>query len=281
MRPEDEALLARVPARRREAVKAALEELQQIRQEWAGTTDEKLPSEVRERGLAAALVVRRATQSPVSVGTLAVGLLLTAISIGLAIFQPVTFYTFSTAGEGNVRCLVRERALGLVPVRSEEVRGIVSATGERWRESRRETDSNGHQRSVSTTVQTLTLKDATGRSLHERRMEYILGASLPDVAQRVESIALGRQPAHFVRWATVWPAHLAATLFGLVGFAMLWSVLADALSWLSFSLRWLNGRFLTNGLHALVFAALLAAWGIAAVGGNPPDWLVTTLRLGP
>lgn len=282
MRPEDEALLARVPARRREAVKVALEELELLRQEWKGTPDDKLPPEVLERGQAAALVVRRATEPPVSIAIVAIGLLLAGIGVGLAIFQPVTFYAFSTAGEGSVHCVVRERPLGIFPGPVDDLSGIVSATGESRHTSEVQRDSDGRQHTISKTIQTLSLKDAAGRTLHERTLEYVLGAEFSDVAGRIEQLALGRKPASFVRWATVWPAHLAATLFGFVGLVMLWSAFTDALSWLSLRpFRWLSSHLVGNGIHALLFAILLLAWGIAVVGGDPPGWLVTTLGVGP
>jgi hypothetical protein len=282
MRPEDEALLARVPGRRREAVRTALEELERMRGEWAGTPDQKLPPDVRKRGTEAALVVKRATQPPVRMASLAIGLLLTGIGVGLAIYEPVYFYAFSATGEGSVHCLIRERPLGIVPRSVEEVSEVVSASGTVAHESQEETDSSGRSHTVRKTVQTFALRNAEGRTLHEQRLEYVLGANTSDMARRVEVLVREGKPASLVRWATVWPAQLGATLFGFVGLAMLWSVFTDAIAWLSFApLRWLSTTWLTNFVHALVFATVAVAWGVAAVGGNPPDWLVTALAVGP
>jgi hypothetical protein len=281
MRPEDEALLARVAEPRRGAVREALEELQRIREGYGNARDEELPPEVRERGLAALRLVRRETEGGLSWPVFLVSLLLLAVGAGVAFFAPGAFYSFAPERPGTVRCVVRSRVLGLLPAGSEVHAAVESAEGASGVTSESVRQSSGRTKSHRVTVRTLRLRDAGGSTVHERTVQYPIGMDPEEVAPAVAALARGESREPFVRWVFVWPALLVATLFGYLGFEMAWQTLgASARLSDAAALRFLFGPVVTVPLRALLLAAFVAAWGIAFVGGVPPAWLVALLGVG-
>lgn len=282
MRPEDEALLARVKEPRKEAVREALEELQRIREAYGAVRDEELPPEVRERGRAALRLVKRETEEGLPKPVLLVSLLLVAVAVAVSLFAPGTFYAFAPAKDGGVRCVVRSRVLGLVPAGSEVLSAVESAEGDSTVTSQTSRDESGRTRSHRVTVRTIRLLDARGSTVHEKRVQYPIGMDPEAVAPAIAALARGERREPLVRWIFVWPALLVATLFGAVGLAMTWQLLgASARLSESAALRALFGPAVTGPLRLLLLAAIVAAWGIAFVGDAPPAWLVPLLGVGP
>lgn len=282
MRPEDEALLARVSAPRRDAVKAALDYLQQIRENYGEARDDELPPEVRERGFAALRLVRRETQESFPWAVVLLGAFFFSVGALFAYFVPADVYTCSPTRGELVRCVVRERALGLVPRSFEVLPPIASAEGHSSVETEQYRESSGRTRSQRVRVRTIAFRNERGTVLYERTVKFGLGMDPEELARSIERLVQRETRTPVVRWVSVWPVLLVATLFCFFGFEMVWQNLAARalLSDLA-AVRGLFSRPVTVTVRLALVSVLIASWGIALVGGAPPGWLVSLLHLAP
>jgi hypothetical protein len=282
MRPEDEALLARVKESRKEAVREALEETQRIREDYGDVREDELPSEVRERVSRAHRLVERETTGGFAWWGLIAGLLLIGVATLVALVSPGVFYAFAPGGEGRARCVVRERALGLLSVRSEVFPAVESAEGSSTVEQQEIKDTSGRRKSQRVPVRTLRLLARNGPTLDERTVQFPIGMVPEEVAPLVASLARGETRGPVVRWIQSWLALLVATLFGYVGFEIGWQTLRDSARLSdAAALRYVFGQAVTVPLRLGLLATLIAAWVVAFLGGDPPDRLVSLLGVGP
>lgn len=207
----------------------------------------------------------------VSLGLLVVALLLLWL-------QPTTVYRCAPQGEGSAQCLISERGLGMVPLGERTLVGITQASYRSHTEQSESHGSDGRTRTTRTTVEDLVFLDAQQRELWKASESHLLGASLEDLARRVEGLVSGEDPTPFVLWYVPWPVLLLATPFVLIAA----SHLPTRVAW---SLR--SRGLIPNALYQVLYwtptlavgALLVFAWVVAFLGANPPTWLVKVLGL--
>lgn len=208
-----------------------------------------------------------------------ISVLLLAAAIGTLWLKPFTVFRCGVETEGQAQCTISERLLLVAPLRTEHLRHLTDAGYAEHTETSESTDSEGKHHTTETTVEDLSLSDAQGSTVWRTSESYLIGASLQNVGDRVQSLIRGASSAPFVRWHTAWPVLLIATLFGLIGAIHLmarlggalvgWGVISPVLERLAFERA--PGVFLL-----LLFAS---AWVVALLGGDPPATLIGVLGL--
>ena len=192
--------------------------------------------------------------------------------------EPTTVYRCAPRGEGSAQCLISERGLGLVPLAERTLVGITRASYGRHTEQSESRNSDGRTRTTRTTVEDLVFLDAQQRELWKASESHLLGASLEDLARRVEELVSGEDPKPFVRWYVPWPVLLLATPFVLIAASHLPTRVALCLR---------RRGLIPNPLYQVLYwtpmlaigALLPFAWVVAFLGASPPAWLVKGLGL--
>jgi hypothetical protein len=281
MTPQEEALLQRVEGQRREELRLAFEILARIRQEHPGIDDpQQLPPAARAEALAALSAMRRVVDGGGgSIVHTVVSCVLLLVAAGLLWLKPATIYRCAPQAEGQARCVVSQRLLGFVPLSSRAIEGIAGASRGTHRQSSEDRDSNGRTRTTSTTVEDLELTGADGRELLRVSESHLLGASLGDLASKLQVVFSGYSTEPVVCWNTVWPVLLLATPFALIAVSHLSTLLG---LWL------MNHELIPMGVYRIAFywapsvvmlVLFAGAWVFAYLGSNPPAWLVRVLGI--
>jgi hypothetical protein len=277
MTPQEEALLQRVEGKRREELRLAFEVLARIRQEHPGIDDpQQLPPAARAQALAALSAMRRVVDGGGgSMVQTVVSCVLLLVAGGLLWLKPATIYRCVPQGEGLVSCVVSERLLGFIPLKSRTIDGIAGATRGTHRQTSDSQDSKERKR--TRTVEDLALTAADGHELLRASENHLLGASLADLASRLQVILSGYTAEPVVLWNAAWPVLLIATPFALIAVSQLSALLG---LWLS------NHDIISPALYRVAFywapsivmlLVFAAAWVFAYLGGQPPEWLVRFL----
>ena len=129
MTPQEEALLQRVEGQRREELRQAFETLARIRQEHPGIDDpQQLPPAARAEALRALSAMRRVVDGGGSTLITIVAWVLLIVASGLLWLKPMALYRCAPQSEGLAQCVVSDRILGVVPLRSRSIQGIAAAS---------------------------------------------------------------------------------------------------------------------------------------------------------
>jgi hypothetical protein len=280
MTPQEEAWIQRVGPKQREELRRAYQDLDAIRGRHPGIDKiDALPPDDRAEALRTLATIRRLTVArgvnPATIASIA----LLGVILPLLWFKPTRVYQCRPQEAGVLTCTIAERAFGLVPLRTRTVAGIVHAEYNSHTEQS-ESMENGKVRRSSTTVEALSFTDANNAELWAESGSHLLGASLQQLAEAVEArTGEVAQASPFVLWNVSWPILLLATFFLLLPASHLPATFAG----------WLRDRGLAPaavyqalywGPSGGVLLLLVAAWGVGALGGQPPSWLLSMLRLG-
>jgi hypothetical protein len=278
--PQEEASLQRVAPKRREELRRAYEDLGRIRDQHPGVDDiDKLQPDDRAEALRTLATIRRLTAGGGVTPATIMSLVLLAAALAFLWFKPTTVYQCRPQEAGVLTCTISERVFGLVPIRSRTIAGIAHVQyGSHVEQS--ESRENGNVRRSSTTVEAVSFRNASDTELWEESDSHLMGASLKQLAEAAEArTGESAEASPFVLWNLPWPILLLATPFLLLPASHLPATFAV----------WLRNRGLASaavyqalywGPTWAVLLLLAVGWGVNALGGQPPSWLVSMLGLG-
>lgn len=248
-------------------IKAAYSELEKIRAEYPGVSEDKLPEEVLRRGLAAARIIRA---GPRPIGAPLVLFLVLVVAAVFALLMPITYVSCVAAPGVGASCIVEERPLGFIPWRTRYLPSAASASGSIASRRQETTDSSGKRKTQTISVQNLSLYDAEGRVLWEYEGSHIMGANLEAFGKRIEGLIRREIPGPVHAGFAAWPALLFVTLMNTL---VLLALISMAWPWWAPSaIKWV--------CNAFILLAGFTPWIVLLTGSDIPTWLVRILRLG-
>lgn len=275
--PHEQAAIDRASGPERQRLADAASVLDRVRAEYPGASDpQKLPEHVR----ADALNALRTFRPRRGFGLQAMLLLVLAVGLFLLWFKPLRVFRCASQGSERAACVVSERLLGLLPLGQQTVAGIAQAESGEHTSSSESRDDKGRTRTVTTRVEELAFKDQAGRVLWSGEESHLLGATPEQLASELNELIAGEAKGPLVRVQGIWPVLLIGTLFVTIALSALASELGLLLR---------DRGLIPQTVYMAVFywGALIVpvllfglAWAVALLGAQPPEALVSALRLG-